>query len=455
MRKGLKILSTSLLLSTLFVAGCSCSKDDDMKNVSKMDNSGDALLKGLSDETSNYTLQDVYNALIASDAGNGAVASKLADFIADKVLKTTDPNSEWKGRYEALVAEKLQEKAEETTYQVKGKFSEAYFIQNLKNDGYKVTCPAGVTYGTTDDLACDYSDYINKAIRLDVLQTLLKEKYILDVSMKDRTNLLTSKEIRDVEYFTVSSSLDSEYDELKVREFIREIRDEIAEGKVVKFADDKTTTEDDEISVEARLKAKLTAIVNEEYAKIDTSKDYSNSIAAEYTNNFTQDKTVGLKKKLDAIADSQYAFSKLISSDSDAAVVVSEAITSTLLSIDNPTGEAYKRKVVAVKDSDNVTHYYLVNANAGTVVDASDVLLSETSDSSTYTYSIVRFTVIDSETTDTNKVYEAVKLLAKESTLGNGALSHYVKENKDSISVYDDEVKAYLETLYPDLFAEE
>ena len=455
MRKGLKVLSTSLLLSTLFVAGCSCSKDDDMKNVSKMENSGDALLKGLTDEASNYTLQDVYEALIASDSGNVAVASKLADFIASEVLKVNDSKSEWKGRYESLVAEKLQEKAEETTYLVKGEFSEAYFVQNLKNDGYKITCPAGVVYGKVDDLACDYSDYINKSIRLNVLQTLLKEKYILDESMKDRKNLLTSKEIREVEYITISSSLDSEYDELSVRDFIREIRDEIAAGKVVKFEDDKTTTEDDSTSVEARFKAKLVAKIEEEYAKIDTSQDYSGSIAAEYTNNFTQDKSVGKKAKLDEIADSQYAYSKLISSDSDVAAVISETITSTLLSIENPTADEYKRKVVAVKDEGDVTHYYLVNANAGTVVDASDVLLSETNDSSTYTYSIVRFTVINSDTTDTNKVYEAVKLLAKESTLGNGALSHYIKENKDLISVYDDEVKEYLETLYPDLFAEE
>ena len=442
MKKTLKILSTSLLLSTLFVAGCSCSKDDEVKNVSKIENNGDALLNGLTDETSDYILQDVYNSLIASNAGNFAVASKLADFIASEVLKINDNESVWKGRYESLVAERLQEAAKEDTYLVKGKFSEKYFIENLANDGYKITCPSGVTYGTPESLACDYSDYISKKIRVDVLQTLLKEKYIEDETMENRANLLTSKKIRDVEYITISSSLDSEYDDLSVRDFVREIRDRIAAKEVVNFAD-----------IEAEFKGKLKEIVETEYAKIDTSKDYSNSIAAEYTNNFTQDKSIGRQTKLDAIDNSEYSFSKLIGSDSESSAVISETITSTLLLITDPTSDSFKRKVVTVNDGTN-TYYYLVNANAGTVVDETDVLLSETSDSSTYVYSIVRFRVINSSTTDATDVYNAIKLLAEESTLGNGALAHYVKENKDLISVYDDDVKAYLETLYPDVFAE-
>ena len=425
MKKGLKILSTSLLLSTLLVAGCSCNKDD-AKNVSKIENSGDSVLTGLSDETSNYTLQDVYAALIASNAGNVAVASKLADFISSEVLKINDNESVWKARYETLIAEKLKEAAESDTYLVKGEFSEKFFIENLENDGYKVTCPAGVSYGTTSALACDYSDYVNKTIRLNVLQTLLKEKYIQDVTMKDRNNLLTNKKIRDVEYLSIST-----------------IRDRIAEGEVIDFS-----------AIEEEFKTKLEDIVEEEYAKIDTSKDYSNAIAAKYTNNFTQDKSIGRKNKLDEIADAEYSYNKLISSDSESNAVVSDAITSMLLSITDPTKDEFNRKVVPVKDANDNTYYYLVNVNAGTVVDETDVLLSETSDSSTYTYSFVRFRVIDSSTTNEEDVYEAVKLMAKESTLGNNALSHYVKENKDKISVYDDEVKEYLETLYPDVFAE-
>ena len=51
-------------------------------------------------------------------------------------------------------------------------------------------------------------------------------------------------------------------------------------------------------------------------------------------------------------------------------------------------------------------------------------------------------------------IYNSIKLLAKESTLGSNALAHYLKDKKDLISVYDDDVKEYLKTLYPDVFAE-
>lgn len=444
MRKGLKVLSMSLLLSTLFVAGCSCNKDD-KANVSRMDNSGDALLNGLSDQASNYTLLDVYNALIANNNGNTAVANKLVEIIAEEVLEFKNNEKPWKGRYEALVKEKLQEVAEADTYLVKGEFSEQYFVESLRADGYNITCANNVEYGTPNSLKCDYTAYINKNIRVDVLSTLLKQKYILEETLEERKNVLTNKKIRDVEYFTITSSLDSEYEDFSARDFIRGVKDRIAKKEVVNFSG--------ENGIEKELKDKLKEIVKAEKDKIGTSSDYSQSIAAEYTNNYTQDVSVGYNAKLDAIDEVEYAFSKLISSDSEDASVVSASITSTLLSITDPDSDDFKRKVVSVNDGTN-TYYYLVNANAGATVDASDVLLSETSDSSAYTYSIVRFRVINADTTDETDIYNAVKLLASESTLGNGALAHYIEEKKDVISVYDDEVKAYLQTLYPDLFAE-
>ena len=445
MRKGLKILSTSLLLSSLFVAGCSCEKDDGIKNVSKMEGHDAGLLNGLTGDASRYTFQDVYNALIASNAGNNAVASKLVDFIASDVLKVNDDESVWKSRYQKLIEEKLEEYAESKTLD-NGEFSEEYFIKEIKNEGYKVTCPSGVTYGDVDSLACDYSDLINRKFKVEALQTLLKQKYIQEESMKDRPNLLTDKKIKDVEYLTISSALqDNEFKDmgLNVREFVNAIIKRIQSGEVVDFAE-----------VETEFKNKLKALVEEDYAKIGTSKDHSGSIASIYTNKFTQDKSVGRDAKLKAIDDSSYVFTKLIGSDSESAAVVSEDITLKLKTI-TPKDEHFARKAIAVKEGE-ANYYYLVDANAGPVVDKGDVLLSEQSSSDSPTvYSFVRFRIIDSTTTNEEEIYKAVELLAKESTLGNGALAHYVKENKDLISVYDDDVKAFLQTLYPDVFAEE
>ena len=179
MRKSLKVLSTSLLLSTLFVAGCSCSKDDTKTNVSKMENSDQALatLDGVNVE--GYTLLDVYNALIADDAGNATVANKIIEFVANNVLELNNPESVWGPRYDAIVEEKLTELAKSETYKTKGKFSEELMASALRADGYTVTCAAG-TYGTVEDLACDYSDYVNEMIKVDALSTLLKQKYMRD-----------------------------------------------------------------------------------------------------------------------------------------------------------------------------------------------------------------------------------------------------------------------------------
>lgn len=442
MKKVLKVLSTSLLLSTLFVTGCSCSKDDKV-NVSRFENNENKVLSNLKNGASDYSLLDIYNALIAADYGNKAVANKLLELVAKDVLEFNSPTSPWPARYETLVKERLKELAESGDYDVKGEFSEKYFVESLRAEGYNITCPAGVTYGTPDQLACDYTAYENNVLKADVLSTLLKEKYIEEVTLVERKNVLTNKKIRDVEYLTFSSSLDKEYDELSVRDFARKIRDDIAAKKEVKF---------DVVSNE--FKQKLKDIIQDEVDKIGTDKDYNKNIEKEYTNTSTQDPEVGKMAKFDEIDKQEYNFNKVIGSDSEANEVISEAITSTLLSITDPTDTSFSRKVIPVTDEKGNTYYYLVNANAGSSIDASDVLLSETSDSSTYTYSIVRFRVINSDTTDSKDLYNAIKLLASKSTLANSALSHYVKEKKDVISVYDDEVYAYLQKLYPDVFAD-
>lgn len=437
MKKGLKVLSTSLLLSTLFLAGCSCNKDDEIKNVSRITNSDAAIASLNGVDVSGYTMLDVYNALAAADSGNTAVANKLAEIVANEVLELDKPGSIWKPRYDAIVAEKLKELAESQEYKFNGKFSERLLQNALNYQGYEITCTAG-NYGTTDDLECDYTDYINKVIKPEALSILLKQKYIQDKTLKDREDLLTSKKIRDVEYFTVSSSLDKTYTDLNVRDFMRELRDDIADGTVVDFS-----------SAVTNLKDKMEEIVDKEYAKIGTKDDYSQSIFASYTNNYTQDKSVGYNNKINTINDSKFVFAKWIGADSEVSSIVSESITSAVLAISDPTSDAFARRVVKIGD-----YYYLVNQNAGLNVDKKDILLSESSDASTYTYSIVRFRVINSETTDQNDIYKAIELLAKESTLGNKALAYYLEEKKDAISVYDDDIKAYLSALYPDVFAE-
>ena len=99
-----------MLLSTLLLAGCSCNKEDeDKRNVSRIQNSSDAILKVGDNDINSYTVLDLYEALVAADAGNKAVANKLVEFIADEVLEMEKDGSEWPARYNTLVKESTDE----------------------------------------------------------------------------------------------------------------------------------------------------------------------------------------------------------------------------------------------------------------------------------------------------------------------------------------------------------
>ena len=437
-KNGLKILSLSVLLSTLCVAGCSCGGEK--PNVAEITDAD--ILSGLTEDASDYSLLDIYNAMVANDAGSKAAADKLIDIVASTVLDITGDTSPWKEKYNALLDEKLEELKNSEEYKVDGKFDEELFVLAMIKDGYNVTKD-------------DYSDLKERKFKVEVLSTLLKQKYIQDETLKDSKNIVTNKKIRDVEYISVSSSIESDYDdytvdnegeeetvEINVRNFMRQVRDEIAAAVA-----NSTTDEIDFGSYATRLKDELKAAVNGEYNKIITgTKDYSQELAAEYTANYTRTLKEGLDEKIAAVDELEFDFAKVISSDSDNASVVSAAITSRLLNLSDPANETKR----AIKIGD---WYYLVSANAGTTVDANDVLLTETGDGSSYTYSIVRFKVINADNYSTNKD-KVVELLAESSTLASGAVSHYLEQYKNTITIHDDAVSAYLKKLYPDVFTD-
>ena len=435
-KNGLKVLSLSILLSTLCIAGCSC--DNGKPNVAEITDAD--ILSGLTDDASDLSLLDIYNAMIANDVGSKAAADKLVDIVGSTVLDLEkDP---WKTKYNTMVEEKLEELKNSDEYQVNGKFDEELFVLAMKKDGYNVTKD-------------DYSDLINKKFKVEIISTLLKQKYIKDVTLKDSKNVVNTKKIRDVEYLTVSSSIESDYDdytvdnngeeekvEINVRNFMRSIRDEIAAAVA------NSTIEDIDFTDYAdRLKEELKAAVNGEYQKIiDGAKDYSQELAAEYTANYTRTLEEGLKEKIKAVEDLEFNFDKVISSDSENASVVSTTITNRLLNLSNPENETKR----AVKIGD---WYYLVSANAGATVDANDVLLTETGDSGSYTYSIVRFKVINADNYSANE-NDVIEILAGSSTLATGAVSHYLEQYKNTITIHDDAVNEYLKKLYPDVFTD-
>lgn len=445
MRKNsLKVLSMSLLLSSLCIAGCSC--DNNKPNVSEIQDGN--FLTGLSDDASNLSLLDIYNAVLANDSGNTAVAEMLVDFVASKVLDLKN-DEKWQGKYDALVDEKIAELKKDDKYKVNGKYSESLFVLTLQSEGFDVS-------------ANNYTDYIEKALRVDILSNLLKQKYIEEVTLKNSKAVVTNKKIREVEYISVSSSIESTYKSYKVdvdgekeevkisaRDFMREIRNKIvaaAEAKNYDSINFEKYIADEVDGVKYGIKEELKKAVRAEFDKITNAEDYSQELAAKYTANYTRSLKEGLQAELDAVDALEFNFSKVLSADSTSNAVVSDTITSRLLNLSDPE-TALKR---ATKIGD---WYYLVSLNAGTTVDASDVLLTETTDSSTYTYSIVRFKVINADNYADNKD-TVTELLANTSTLANSAVSYYLGKHKNNIVIHDDSIYEYLKTIYPDVFTD-
>ena len=436
-KNSLKVLSLSLLLSTLCVAGCSCNNDK--PNVAEIQD-GD-LLSGLTDDASDYSLLDIYNAVIANGNANTSAADKLIDIVATTILDVDNPESDWADKYTALIDEGMKALKESDEYKVNGKFNEDLLVLDLLAKGYDVS-------------KTDYKDYINRELRVDALSSLLKQKYIKEETLKNSKNIVTNKKIRDVEYITVSSALETDYPDyeveengektkvdINVRNFMRDIRDQI-----VKAIADETVADIDFEDYADQIKEHLKGAVKGEFDKIKYAADYSQELAAKYTANYTRTAEEGFAERNKTVDNLEINFSKVLSSDSESSSIVSAAITSKLLSLSNPSSD--NKRAVQIGD-----WYYLVSANAGTTVDANDILLTETTDSSAYTYSIVRFKVINADNYSANED-KVIELLANSSTLASNAVSHYLGQYKNTIKIHDDAVYDYLKELYPDVFTD-
>ena len=184
MRKGFKGLGLSLC-AMLLLAGCSCNKDDG-DNAVKADikNGSDSVLSELKDSTEKVDLQVLYDSL-KSKYGNEYAANKMIEIIADMELSDDEV---WQQRYEDKLNEKLNKLVKNDAYKVNGEFSEKLLVETLKTQLYSIDCSEG--YGPTykapvesddpenvvvdDYLKCDYTDYKEKALKLEVLKGQLE-----------------------------------------------------------------------------------------------------------------------------------------------------------------------------------------------------------------------------------------------------------------------------------------
>lgn len=432
MKKMLKTIGLSLC-TIMALTGCSCKKDETVSTKANITNGSENIVSGLKEDTKSITLQELYDDL-KSSVGNEAAADKLLQIIGNLVL--TDQT--WKDRYDAKAEEKLLQLAKDTTYQVDGYFDEELLVKALKAELYNITCENneyGPIYkdGTNVEvekyMVCDYSDYVEKNLKVEILTELLNEKYVYDKVMVDKSDILSTKKARIVEYIAIDYSSD---DEEELDAFITQSVKDLA-------ADASTTTLE---SIKDAWENKKLEDLMEKYNKIGTKNDANGAILSEFTGGYLYSKEEGLKIAKEKIYANEYYNEVVITSDSNA--ILTEDLVSRLLN-ENILSETAKR-TIKINGS-----YYLLAPWAGTAnIKTSDIRIKDTTNSKYY---LVKVDVINNDSSDELK-YEAVKVLATNSSLVSDSINYYLEQYKNEISVHDDEVYAYLKTQYGNIFVD-
>ena len=344
MKKFVKGAGLSLC-AMLLLAGCSCNKDekDTTANISNQD---DKILDGLKDGVDSISLEKLYNEL-RNEKGNETAANKLLQMVSDLVLS----DATWEARYEAKVQYYLDELKNNSAYFVDGEFNEEYLVKVLKAQLYNIT-KTGDVY--------DYTDYVNKALKAQIIGELLNEKYVYDKVMVDKTNILSTKKARRVEYVGISYSNDEEEGDV-----VAHIKDAIAQLS----AENATITLKD---IADSWTAKKLVKVQEKFDKINTKEDSNGSIMQEFTDGYTRTPEEGLEIKKREVEQVEYYDDVTITSDSKD--ILNTTLVERILS-ENILSDTAK-KTIKVNNS-----YYLVAPWAGNNITSSDMRIKDSSNS--------------------------------------------------------------------------
>lgn len=437
MKKTIKFVGISLCGLAL-LAGCKTKTTDEISaNIS---DGSENVLEGLKSNVKNLTLQDIYDTL-KNNSANESVANKLIEIVADQVLN----NDTWKARYNKKVEEKLLELAKNDSYKdSNGVFSEELLVKTLKSQLYNVTCEVdkyGPTYTDSTNtvidkyMQCDYTDYANKALKVEVLSELLKEKYVYDKVLKEKPTMIDTKKTRIVEYITLDGSNEDAF------EFITE---------AVQKLKAENSTETLETIKDAWVE-KLIKEVEAKYNKINTIDDKDGAILKEFTNEFNYSKEEGLRLKKKAIYDETYYTKQTINNDNKD--ILNTTLVERILS-DNVL-EANAKKTLEINGK-----YYVVSPLAGSNIEERDIRITDTTSSTKKYYLICvetmpKYSELSDEEKETNeKIYEAVKLLATNTTLVSDSTKYYLEQYKNVISAHDEKIYNYLKEQYSNIFVD-
>jgi hypothetical protein len=424
------------LCAMLLLAGCSCKKEETPDTTANIKNPDDAIVSGLKDGVKSINLKAVYDELKASQ-GNEVAANKLLKMVSDIVLYNPQWKETWEKRYEDKVKEKLSQFEKDSKYfDSNGVFDEELLVRTLNSQLYNVTCTDN-NYGPTYKdgeiekyMVCNYTDYVEKALKVEIITELLNEKYVYDKVMVDKENILSTKKARLVEYVAISYEDEKEEDELiaHITQAVADLDKENSEVSLEDIAD--------------AWKAKKIAKLGEKFDKINTKDDANGSIMQEFTYGYTMSADDGKKLKEKEIYKIKNYDRTIITGDKND--ILNTTLVERILSENVLSATA--NKTVELEDG----NFYVVGPWAGNNVTSADIRIK---DATNKKYYIVKVDVINNQSSK-DLIYEAVKVLATNTSLVSDSFNYYLEQNKDKINIYDEEIYTYLKTLYPDIFVD-
>ena len=423
MRKINKII---LAVAMVFmVSGCS----DEVVEIMRAEPTGinDNLAANIGSGVESFVLNDIYKDLRDSD-DNTTATKKIMEIISELELDLLN-SPELSALYDKRVDEALAVFTTNEGYYVDGVFSEEVLVRGLRASKYDIVCNGeyGPSYDLVEDLKidqyllCDYSDYVEKTLRSEILFDLLQEKYILETVMENDEDFITSKKVRSVEYFKLSRGDDNE-----ALDFMTAAVEKLLNGDT--FADLAQDWYDTKL-----------ALIDEDYAKISTENDdnFENFYKFVFDGKNYRTLSEGLKEMKREVYREELFDSLILTSETNKA---NQAISESLLNI------ILSDTLLETKAVQIGSDYYLVSPLATGTFDEGDSIIYDSAKSN---YLFIKVSIINEESSP-EMIRDAVELLKENSKTLKDFTTHYL--NKYEIDIHDEDLYIYLTEAYPTIF---
>lgn len=226
MRKIKLLMCFLCMFSVIAITSCKNEEVDTFANISDTNKSintgyGGELTQGLIYEQ----IRNSQNSDITDELLKIILKGKL-DFINDE----NKDDNDYYTLYKSYVNDKFKSTfVDSNAYKFNNEFNENLVVKYLKSEGYNIVCEQVGDNVLEEPFTCDYTDYIDKELDLEIYMKLIKVKYIIDV----KSDLIDKNEGRRISYYkeTVSSG-SANTSRKKLEEYIQKVYDNRESSKL-------------------------------------------------------------------------------------------------------------------------------------------------------------------------------------------------------------------------------